>query len=164
MKSDSFSLPYRHCDIYISTKYKHIMFVPFRRVGGGLSAEHENIISDIWPCDFGRLEENIEEALNRNMVAYVNYDGFKSGRGNYPLYNNSKGKSESSFHSEYVKLQVETDNTKEYSIGESERITVMAKPTALETTYRLKGTYHMIDTEVAQLVLDIFGACMKIRD
>jgi hypothetical protein len=156
--------PSRHCDIYISTKYKQILFVPFGRIKGGMSAEHENIISDVWPCDFGKLQENINEALDRSLVAHANFDRVKFGRGNYPSYNNSKAKSESSFQSDYVKLRLETDTSREYGKGEAERIKVTAQPTALETTYRLTGTYHLIDTEVAQLILDIFEACMKIRE
>jgi hypothetical protein len=158
------SFPYRHCDIYISTKYKHILFVPFGRINGGTSAEHENIISDVWPCEFGKLQENIVEALDRGLVAHANFDPFKYRRGKYPSYNNSKAKSESSFRSDYILLRVETDTKREYEKGEVERITVTAQPTSLDSTYRLTGTYHLLDTYVAQLVLDIFEACMKIRE
>jgi hypothetical protein len=156
--------PYRHCGVYISTKYKHIMFVPLGRIKNGMSAEHENVISDVWPCDFGKLRENIEEALDRALVAHSNFDPFKYRPGHYPSYDNSKAKSETSFRSEYVLLRVETDNAREYGQGEAERVKVIAHPTSLDTTYRLTGTYHLLDTKVAQLVLDIFEACMKIRE
>jgi hypothetical protein len=156
--------PYRHCDIYISTKYKHILFVPFGHVRHGISAEHDNVISDTWPCDFGKLQENIEECLKRALVPHVEYDHFQYGRGNYPSYNHSKSKSENSFHADYVKLRVETDETRPHSKGEAERIKVTASPSPLEDTYVLTGIYHLMDTKVAQLVLDIFEACTKIRE
>jgi hypothetical protein len=49
-------------------------------------------------------------------------------------------------------------------MGEVERITVTASPTALDTNYALVGTGHLLDTKVAQIVIDIADACDKIRD
>lgn len=156
--------PYRHSALYISEKYKEILFIPFGRVNGGLSAEHENTLSDTWPCDFGKLADNIREVLDRSLVAHAGYDPHKYGRANYPSYNASKAKSERSFQTDYVLLRLETDTTRDYAKGEVERITVTAKPTSGDHTYCLTGVYHLIDTKVAQLVLDIYEACMKIRN
>ena len=44
-----------------------------------------------------------------------------------------------------------------------ERITVTARPTALDTNYSLVGAGHLLDTKIAQIVIDIAEACDKIR-
>jgi hypothetical protein len=148
---------YRCCCLYISDKYKHIMFVPQGKADIGLFVEVDNIISDSWPCDFGKLQLNIEEALNRYLpsATYV--------KGNWPAYNNSKAKSQKSFEYDYIGIWLETDMSRTYGEREVERIKVSAQPSSLDITYSLIGYRHLLDTKVAQMVIDIFEGCSKIR-
>jgi hypothetical protein len=71
--------------------------------------------------------------------------------------------SQKSFESEYICLRLETDLSRGYGDGEVERIKVSAIPTSLIDSYSLIGYGHLFDTNVAQIVLDIFNACVKIR-
>jgi hypothetical protein len=157
IKPENLSRPYRFCIVYISDKYKHIIFVPQGKIIIGAYAELENIIEDVWPCDFGQLQKNIEEALNRFLEStqYI--------KGNWPSYKNSKAKSQKSFESDYIAVWLETDLSKPYGEKEVERIRVTAHPTLLDNTYCLTGTGHLLDTKIAQILCDIFDACLKIR-
>jgi hypothetical protein len=151
------SRPYRYCTLYISERYKHIIFVPYGQVPDWALVELDNILSDTWPCDFGKLQANIEETLSRYLpsTTYV--------KGKWPSYNNSKAKSQASFEIDYISLRLETDETKPYGEHELERIKVSATPSRLDNTYSLVGCTHLLDTKVAQIVVDIFSACIKIR-
>jgi hypothetical protein len=149
--------PYRSCSLYISNKYKHILFIPYGKAEAGFHVELDNIISDTWPCDFGKLQQNIEEALNRYLpsVTYI--------EGNWPSYNNSKAKSQKSFEFDYIHISLGTDLSSEYGKREVERIQVSAEPSSIDNTYSLIGVRHLLDTGVAQMVIDIFEGCSKIR-
>ncbi|MCB0284933.1 MAG: hypothetical protein KDF60_20300 [Calditrichaeota bacterium] len=151
------SRKYRFCSVYISTKYSQIIFIPWGKTGNGAYAEIEEISVDSWPCEFSSLQTNIEKTLNlySEKHEYI--------KGNWPSYKKSKAKSQKSYESDYVFINIETDLTKPYLEMEKERITVTARPTQLDTSYKLTGTTHNIDTKVAQLVLDIFSACERIR-
>ncbi|MGN6492869.1 MAG: hypothetical protein ACTHLE_12795 [Agriterribacter sp.] len=151
-------LRYKLARIYISEKYKEILFVP---MGGvvheGMRKELLDIKKDHWPCDFGNLQKNIEEMLNKyepiNPVHEVAWPAFEA----------SAAKTKKSFDLDYIMLRLESDTKNPYSDGEAERINVRAQPGRLETGYYLIGQEQLIDTELAQLVLDIFNACIKIR-
>lgn len=157
VKQDNFSHPYRFCDIYISDKYKQILFVPYGKVDNGMYAEVDNLIIDSWPCKFQDLETNIEEVLRRFLPKTI------YAKGEWPSFDKSKAKSKKSYESDYIRLRLETDTSRGYGDGEVERIKVTAQPTALDNTYSLTGCTHLLNTEIAQVVLDIFEACMKIR-
>jgi len=156
-KEDNITYPYRFCDVYISDKYKQILFVPHGEVGNGMYAEVDNLIIDTWPCKFKDLQTNIEEVLRRYLAKTT------WTKGKWPSFDNSKAKSQQSYETDYIRLTLETDNSRGYRKGEVERIKVSARPTRLDNTYRLTGTAHLVDTQVAQVVLDIFEACMQIR-
>jgi hypothetical protein len=149
--------PYRFCKLYISDKFKQILFTPFGKIENGMHAEVDSIIIDTWPCKFEDLQTNIEETLRRfsPKTVYV--------KGKWPSFDCSKAKSQRSFETDYVTFRLETDLTKNYGEHEVERIKVSAQPTILDNTYSLNGCGHLIDTKVAQIVLDIFEACLKIR-
>ncbi len=149
--------PYRFCNLYISDKFKQILFTPFGGLENGMHAEVDNIIVDTWPCKFEDLQTNIEETLRRfsDKAIYV--------KGKWPSFDNSKAKSHRSFETDYITIRLETDLTRNYGEHEVERIKVSARPTSLDNTYTLNGCGHLIDTKVAQIVLDIFEACLKIR-
>ena len=147
--------PYRACTIYISEKFKQIILVPLGRIAIG-HAELENIITDSWPCDFGQLQSNIEETLNR-------YQEKTEYKGIWPSYDNSKSKTQKSFETDYIHFNLETDLSRNYGEKEVERIKVTARPTKLDNTYCLIGTSHLLGTKIAQIVCDIFDACAKIR-
>lgn len=157
-KADDFPHPRRFCDLYISDKYKEILFVPWGKVDNGMYAEVDNLIIDVWPCKFQDLQQNIENVLKRYLskTAYV--------KGKWPSLDNSQAKSQKSFESDYIRIRLETDTSRSYSDGEVERIKVSAQPTALDNTYSLTGCGHLLNTQVAQIVLDIFEACSKIRN
>jgi hypothetical protein len=123
----------------------------------GAYAEIDDIIVDTWPCDFGKLQANIEATLAKfaPTVIYV--------KGKWPSYEASKASSQRAYESDYIKFRLATDRSRSYGDGEVERITVTANPTALDTTYSLVGTGHLLNTEIAQIVVDIADACDKIR-
>lgn len=150
--------PYRFCKLYISDKFKQILFVPFGQMGNGMYAELDNIIVDTWPCKFEDLQTNIEETLRRFSSHAVYMEG------KWPSFNSSKAKSQRSFETDYISFRLETDLTRNYGEREVERIKVSAQPTVLDNTYSLNGCGHMFETKVAQIVLDIFEACLKIRN
>lgn len=147
---------FRTCCLFISKKHNHILFVPQGKSQIGLYVELDDIISDSWPCDFEKLQSNIELTLNRyqNSATYV--------KGNWPSYNSSKAKSQASFEFDYICIWLETDMKKGYGSKEVERISISAQPTSLDS-YSLEGCKHLIDTRVAQMVIDIFEGCSKIK-
>ena len=149
---------YKLGHIYISEKYHQILFVP---LGGiveeGIRRELPDIIADKWPCDFGNLQINIEEMLNRFKPLNIE-PGFT-----WPAYEASLAKTRKSFEQDYLMLRLESDSKNPYGEGEAERINVRAQASRLETSYYLIGQEQLIDTELAQVVIDIFNACMKIR-
>jgi hypothetical protein len=148
---------YRCCCICISMKYNHILFVPQGKTDIGLYVELDNIVTDSWPCNFERLQLNIEDTLNKfqSSATYT--------KGNWPSYNKSNAKSQKSFEFDYISIWLETDLTKGYGEKEVERIKVSAQPSSLDNTYSLVGCRHLLDTKVAQMVIDIFEGCSKIR-
>lgn len=158
VKGEKKSYPYRFCELYVSEKHKQILFVPYGKTEYGIYAELDNLIIDSWPCKFKDLESNIRETLNRYS------ERANKQHGNWPSYENSKAKSQKSFESDYINLRLETDISRDYGEGEVERIKVTARPTSLDNTFELTGTGHLIETKVAQIILDIFEACMKIRN
>ena len=87
-----------------------------------------------------------------------------STEGKWPSFDCSKAKSQRSFETDYVTFRLETDLTRSYREHEVERIKVRAQPTILDNTYSLNGCGHLLDTKIAQIVLDIFEACLKIRN
>ena len=154
----NFPHPYRFCDLYSSERFKEILFVPYGKIDIGAHAEVDNIIIDNWPCKFENLKNNIEETLNRFLQKTI------WEKGKWPSFERSKAKSQKSYESDYVSIRLETDTNSGYGDGEVERIKVTARPTHLDTTYWLTGTGHLLDTKIAQIVLDIFEACSKIRN
>lgn len=148
---------YRCCRLYISSKYNNILFVPQGKADIGLYVELDIIVADTWPCNFERLQLNIEEALNKyqSSATYI--------KGNWPSFKKSNAKSQKSFEFDYISIWLETDLTKGYGEKEVERIKVLAQPSSLDNTYSLIGCTHLLDTNVAQMVIDIFEGCSKIR-
>ncbi|MBP6430171.1 MAG: hypothetical protein KA319_00205 [Ferruginibacter sp.] len=150
--------PYRFCKLYISDDYNQIIFVPFGKISSGIYAEIDDLIIDSWPCDFEKLQNNIEKTLNKFAESAIHT------KSKWPSYDNSKAKSQKSFEANYICIRLETDAKKEYGEFEVERITASAKPSILDTTYSLVGTNHLLETSIAQMVIDIFEACLKIRN
>ena len=150
--------PYRFCKLYISDKFKQILFTPFGQLENGMHAEVNNIIVDTWPCKFEDLQTNIEETLRRfsSNAVYI--------EGKWPSFDSSKAKSQRSFETDYIPFRLETDLTRNYGELEVERIKVSVQPTVLDNTFSLNGCGHLFETKVAQIVLDIFEACLKIRN
>lgn len=158
INKDNFTYPYRFCDLCISDRYKQILFVPYGKLDNGAYAEINNLIIDSWPCKFQDMEKNIEETLNRFSGKAVWVEG------KWPSYDNSKAKTQRSYEADFIRLRLETDSSWGYGEGEVERIRVTARPTPLDNTFHLTGTGHLLDTKVAQIVVDIFEACLKIRN
>lgn len=157
ISENHFPHQYRFCDLYISDKNREILFVPYGKVNNGMHAEVDNLIVDKWPCKFQDLQTNIEEALNRYLstTTYI--------KGKWPSFDRSKAKSQKAYETDYIRLRLETDLSRNYGDGEVERIKVTAQPTALDNTFSLVGCTHLLDTKVAQVVMDIYEACLKIR-
>jgi hypothetical protein len=156
-KDNHRSYPDRFCHLLISSKYKQILFVPYGKMDIGAHAEIDDILVDTWPCDFAKLQANIEATLDKfgPTVIYL--------KGKWPSYEASKATSQRAYESEYIRFRLATDQSKSYGDGEVERITVTANPTSLDTTYSLVGTGHLLNTKIAQIVIDIAEACDKIR-
>ena len=150
--------PFRFCHLYISDRFKQIIFVPFCKNENGWYAEINDLIIDSWPCNFEILQHNIETILDRYSSVSLN------SKVKWPSFENSKAKSQQSFNSDYILFRLETDLSRNYGSGEVERIKVSATPTVLDENYSLVGVGHLFDTQVAQIVLDIFNACLKIRN
>ena len=154
----NFPHPYRFCHLYITDKYREILFVPFGKINILAHAEVDNIVVDSWPCEFGKLQKNIELTLNeyRNSTEYV--------KGNWPSFKKSKAKSQSSFETDYIRVILETDTARNYGEKEVERIKVSAQPSVLTDTFSLVGCGHLLDTKIAQIVIDIVDGCFRIRN
>ena len=61
-------------------------------------------------------------------------------------------------------MSLTTDLERKYGQGEVERILVKASPKNwTDDNYKLIGKNHLMETQVAQVVIDIFKACEKIR-
>lgn len=148
---------YKLARVYISEKYKEILFVPMGKVNEGTYMETFEIIEDQWPCDFGEMEANLENMLNKYNPQMEKHDDF------WPAYKVSKAKSQKAFTEHYILIRLESDYKNSYGEGEAERINVRAQASPLETSYYLIAQKHLIDTNLAQAVIDIFNACMKIR-
>jgi hypothetical protein len=148
-------LRYKLARIYISEKYKEILFVPMG--GDSIKKELLDIKKDSWPSDFGKLQKNIEEMLIKYEPNEPKHEVV------WPAYEASVAKTRKSFDQDYIILRLESDTKNPYSDGEAERINVRAQASRLETSYYLVGQERLIDTELAQLVIDIFNACLKIR-
>lgn len=61
-------------------------------------------------------------------------------------------------------MSLATDMDREYEQGEVDKIIVKATPVDwTEDTYKLIGENHLVETKFAQVVVDIYNACEKIR-
>jgi hypothetical protein len=84
VKNDKHSHPYRFCYLYISEKYKQILFVPYSKQEIGIYKELDNLIIDTWPCKFQDLQTNIEKVLNSFSQLPTNV------KATWPSFENSK--------------------------------------------------------------------------
>ena len=153
--------PERECWLYISSKYKEILFVPLGRVDKWHSRELDEVLVRDWPMNIGELQECIEQTLNnwKDPVPQQKVD-----KDHWPSFNSSKARTQHSFHVDYVQILLTTDLERSYQEGEVERILVKAAPFDWnDDNYLLIGRNHLIETQVAQVVLDIINACEKIR-
>ena len=64
--------PFRFCHLYISDRFKQIIFVPFCKNENGWYAEINDLIIDSWPCNFEILQHNIETILDRYSSVSLN--------------------------------------------------------------------------------------------
>lgn len=149
--------PYKLARVYISELHKEILFVPMGRVSEGTYMETFDIIKDQWPCDFGEMEANLENTLSKYNPQMVRHEEF------WPAYKASKAKTPKAFAEHYILLRLESDYKNSYGEGEAERINVRTQASPLETNYYLVAQKHLIDTDLAQAIIDMFEACMKIR-
>lgn len=157
------AFPYleRHCWLYISSKYNEILFVPMGKIDPWKSRELDSIVVKKWPLNIGGLQEAIQETLDKWTDPV---EDIKPSNNNWHSFNKSKAKTQRSFHVDYVQMSLTTDMEREYGQGEVERIVIKASPKNwLEDNYKLIGWNHLLHTQVAQVVIDIFNACEKIR-
>lgn len=160
-KSEDFPYRERHCWLYISSKYNEILFVPMGKIDPWSSSELDSIIVKDWPLNIGELQDLIQETLDKWTEPV---DDIKPSNDNWHSFNASKSKTQKSFQVDYVQLSLKTDMEREYGQGEVERILVKATPKNWNhDNYKLIGKNHLIETQVAQVVIDIFNACEKIR-
>jgi hypothetical protein len=160
-KRESFPYPERQCWLYISSKYKEILFVPMGKVDAWKTSELDSIIIKEWPLNIGDLQEAIQLTFDRWLESVPDTNPSNE---NWHSFNKSKAKTQRSFRVDYVQMSLTTDLEREYGEGEVERILVEAYPKNwFEDNYKLVGKNHLMETQVAQVVIDIFKACEKIR-
>lgn len=151
----------RYCWLYISSRYEEILFVPMGKIDAWKSRELDAVVAKKWPLNIGELQDTIQETLDKwiDSVPDVN-----PSNDNWHSYNSSKAQTQKSFQVDYVQIRLTTDMERDYGPSELERIIVNASPQNWETdNYQLIGKSHLLETKVAQIVLDIFSACEKIR-
>jgi hypothetical protein len=160
-KRGRFPFPERHCWLYISYKYTEILFVPMGKIDSWKSCELDSVVVKEWPMNIGELQHSIQETLDKwkDSVTDVN-----PSNDNWHSFKASKAKTQKSFQVDYVQVSLTTDMEREYAQDEVERILVKASPKNWQNdSYKLVGKNHLLETQVAQVVMDIFNACEKIR-
>ncbi len=158
---EAFPFPKRQCWVYISSKYKEVVFVPMGEITPYKSKELNSVITKEWPLNIGELEESIRLTLDKWEN---NVPDSELSTNNWHSFNRSKAKTQQSFTVNYVPICLTTDLDKEYGISEAERIIVKGSPKEWhKTNYKIVGESHLLETHVSQTVLDIFNACEKIR-
>lgn len=146
--------------IYISEKFKEILFVPMGCIEdsfGSLFMETFDIISDTWPCDFGELQNNIEILLSSYKTSMPRHDTM------WPAHQASRSKTRKAFSEHYILFHLRSDDKRLYYPGEGERIFVRTQASPLETTYYMVALESREGPKLAQAIVDMFDACMKIR-
>lgn len=158
---EAFPYPERHCWLYISDKYKEVLFVPMGKIDQWKSKELDSIIVGEWPMSIGDLQKNIIQTLDKWQDPVENVEPSIE---NWHSFNISKARSQKSFKVDYVQISLTTDMEREYGQSEVERIVVKASPFDwTEDRYNLIGKSHLLETQVSQVVIDIYKACDKIR-
>ncbi len=158
---EAFPFPERQCWLYISSKYKEVLFVPMGKIDKWKSRELNSVVSKQWPVNIGDLQDLIQETLDKWTDPV---EDTEPSNDNWYSYNASKAKTRKSFEVEYVQMRLTTDMEREYGHGEVERIIIKASPKNwLDDNYKLVGKNHLMETQVAQVVIDVFSACEKIR-
>ncbi len=151
----------RSCWIYLSEKYNEILFVPIGNTSEWTFRELDKVIIKEWPLKIGELQKCVNITLDnfeQNAIEIENNND------NWFSFKNSKAKTQKSFNSDYIVFQLKTDFTREYADGEVERFNVKSSPREWEKDrHYIIGTAHLIDTDIAQLILDINNDCEKIR-
>jgi hypothetical protein len=150
----------RHCWLYISSRYKEILFVPMGKVDPWMSRELDAVIVKPWPISIGELQDTIQATLD-NCKSPV--EKLEPSKDRWFSLKASKAKTQQSLKVDYVLMRLFTDLERPYAKGEVERIKVSAAPFGQSGTYRLTGETHLSETRLAQIVLDIFSACETIR-
>jgi len=159
-KVEHFPFIERRCCLFISSKFKEILFVPVGKDKISFN-ELDSIIIKQWPLKIEELQDCIQLTLDKFVQ---NVEDQPPTNENWYSLKNSKAKTQQSFKIEYVQIELKTDMEKEYGPKEVERILINAGPfDNLKTRYKLIGKSHLIDTEVAEVVVEIFNACEKIR-
>lgn len=153
--------PFRYCNIYISNRYNEILFVPIGKVDDWMYQELNSVIVKDWPLNIDELQNCIVETLNKWKEST---ERLKPDNNRWYSFNSSKSKSQHSFKVDYVQISITTDMENEYGPEEVERIIIKASPKDWQKdSYKLIGREHLLETKVAQVLIDIFKACVDIR-
>lgn len=160
-KRERFPYRERYCWIHISSKYDEIVFVPMGKIDHWKFREQDSVIVKKWPLNIGELQNTIQLTLDQWLDSVPDVE---SSNENWHSFNRSKAKTQRSFQTDYVDIRLATDMAREYGQNEVERIIVEASPKNwTDDSYKLIGRDHLIETRIAQLIIDIFKACEKIR-
>ena len=152
----------RWCWVYLSEKYNEILFIPIGNISEWEFRELDKVIVKEWPLNIGELQECVNTTLN-NFEPKV--DKIDNNNDNWFSFNNSKAKTQKSFNTDYITFQLKTDFSRDYQDGEVERFTVKSTPKDWDNArHYIIGTAHLMDTDIAQLILDINKDCQKIRN
>tara|TARA_R100000935_G_scaffold3803_1_gene9470 strand:- start:1398 stop:1949 length:552 start_codon:yes stop_codon:yes gene_type:complete len=152
----------KSCWIYLSEKYKEILFVPIGIMTEWTFRELDNVIVKEWPLKIGELQKCVNITLDNFKQ---NVTEIENNNDNWFSFKNSKAKSQRSFNEDYIQFQLKTDFSREYADGEVERFNVKSSPRPWDKDrHYIIGTAHLVDTDIAQLILDINKDCQKIRN
>jgi len=151
----------RSCWIYLSERYNEILFVPIGYITPWQFRELDKVIIKKWPLNIGDLQECVNITLDNFEKKVDEIDN----NDNWFSYKKSKAKTQKSFNADYITFHLKTDFSRDYEDGEVERFNVKSSPRDWDKDrHYIMGTAHLIDTDIAQLILDINKDCQKIRN
>jgi len=155
------SYPERSCWLYLSEKYNEILFVPIGNISPWRSRELNKVIVKEWPLKMEELQNCVHITLDNFKP---NVAEIENNNDNWFSYKKSKAKSQKSFKLDYVVFQLKTDFARNYEEGEVERFNIKSSSREWEKDrHYFTGTAHLIDADIAQLIVAINKDCQKIR-
>jgi hypothetical protein len=151
----------RQCFVFISEKFSQIIFVPIGVLDKWRTCEIDSVISEDWPLQSEKIQENIIKTLNLFEENVREYD---EGLDKWYSLKKSKTDGIRSFQKNYRTFHLETDTERKYEEGEKERIIIKTSVDEWGTEkYQLVGKGHLIGNDISNLIIEMQSACEKIK-